>query len=413
MDTYAFINKTAGVAANTTLSVKANQIFEHGYQAGFVVEEQTWVGNVDLLRSLKIKTYLNGVETGDESIKPEVLSLDLIGSYGKSLIAITPTRPFDEIVLDMGGLVDALVELKVYGAFVQPDTDGDGIPDCMDKNPCGEEIIVGSVRPCCIGEQVEVVMSGGKGNAEYALHIDGKTHPFVNGTASFEAEKAGMFNCSSVRKRYRSLYEYHCKHPPITDTVDRCNFVRLDDWNNWTEGKPYRCTNVIIPSLDSLETLNGVHYPIWRKGNHIVAAESTLLLVHEVIRHDLLTYEKAWVELKVLPERQYLVSVPLKETYSGDIFIGYGNNPEEVLPYESRPLFSTLLGNVRRVSPTVNSRSWNGRWGTNSNADVALTSGFSVKASIGQSAEAPFSLHIPFWKGRFELSTLHYRWCFT
>lgn len=47
MDTYAFINKTAGVAANTTLSVKANQIFEHGYQAGFVVEEQTWVGNVD------------------------------------------------------------------------------------------------------------------------------------------------------------------------------------------------------------------------------------------------------------------------------------------------------------------------------------------------------------------------------
>lgn len=406
MDTYAFINKTAGVAANTTLSVKANQIFEHGYQAGFVVEEQTWVGNVDLLRSLKIKTYLNGVETGDESIKPEVLSLDLIGSYGKSLIAITPTRPFDEIVLDMGGLVDALVELKVYGAFVQPDTDGDGIPDCMDKNPCGEEIIVNDPDPCCIGNRVEVYMSGGKGNAEYALQIDGKTYPFVNGTASFEAEKVGVFNCSLLENGIEVYTNIIVSIHPLQTRWTGAVSSDWNDWNNWTEGKPHSCTNVIIPSLDSLETLNGVHYPILEEGKSYCCSGIHFAPGAEVIRHDLLTYEKAWVELKVLPERQYLVSVPLKETYSGDIFIGYGNNPEEVLPYESRPLFSTLLGNVRRVSPTVNSRSWNGRWGTNSNADVALTSGFSVKASIGQSAEAPS--HYIFRFGKEDLSYQRY-----
>lgn len=142
MTTSAYIGKVAGVAANTSLSIKTNRVFEHGYQAGFVIKEQTFVGNVDLLRGLRIRTYLNGVATGDEDIAPEVLSLDLIGGSGKSLITVTPTKPFDEIQLDMGGLVDALVELQVFGAFVQSDTDGDGTPDCLDKNPCGTQLVV-------------------------------------------------------------------------------------------------------------------------------------------------------------------------------------------------------------------------------------------------------------------------------
>ena len=54
LNTSAYIGKVAGVAANTSLSVKTNRVFENGYQAGFVVKEQTFVGNVDLLRGLRI-----------------------------------------------------------------------------------------------------------------------------------------------------------------------------------------------------------------------------------------------------------------------------------------------------------------------------------------------------------------------
>lgn len=389
MSTYAFINKTAGIAANTTLSVKANQIFEYGYQAGFVVEEQTWLGNVDLLRFLKIKTYLNGVETGDESIKPEVLSLDLIGSFGKSLIAITPTRPFDELVLDMSGLVDALVELKVYGAFVQPDTDGDGIPDCMDKNPCGEEIIVESGGPYCVGDNVEVSMTGGKDNAEYSLQIGDKAYSFANGIVSFEAEEAGEFNCSILENGVEIYTNIDITIHPLQTRWTGAVSTDWNDWDNWTEGVPYLCTNVVIPSIDSLETTNGIHYPILEEEMNYYCNGIHFAPGAEVVRHDRLIYTQAWVELKLLPERQHLVSIPLKETYSGDIFIGYGNDSEEMLPYESRPLFSSLSGNVRRVSPTVTSRIWNGRWSTNSEANIALTSGFSVLASTGQSTESP------------------------
>lgn len=391
MNTYAFINKTAGIAANTTLSVKANQIFEHGYQAGFVVEEQTWLGNVDLLRFLKIKTYLNGVETGDESLKPEVLSLDLIGSFGKSLIAITPTSPFDELVLDMSGLVDALVELKVYGAFVQPDTDGDGIPDCMDKNPCGEEIIPSVGGPYCVGDQVEISMTGGKDNATYTMLIGDKSYPFENGYISFVAETPGDYNCT-IQENGEDVYTNIplAIHPLRTRWTGAVSHD-WNDWDNWTDGVPYLCTNVIIPSIDSLDTTTGVHYPILEEGGQYYCNGIHFAPGAEVVRHHLLIYTQAWVELKALPQRQYLASIPLKETYAGDIFIGYGNDSTEVLPYESRDLFTSLIGHVRRKDPTVTSRYWNGRW-MNNQVLTSLSSGFSFKVNNGDifSETTPF-----------------------
>lgn len=169
LNTSAYIGKVAGVAANTSLSVKTNRVFENGYQAGFVVKEQTFVGNVDLLRGLRIRTYLNGAATGDENIVPEVLSLDLIGGAGKSLVTITPTMPFDEIQLDMGGLVDALVELDVYGAFVQSDVDGDGIPDCLDKSPCGTQLVVSNSVVPCGSTHADIVITDYNPEAQYTL----------------------------------------------------------------------------------------------------------------------------------------------------------------------------------------------------------------------------------------------------
>lgn len=393
MNTYAFINKTAGVAANTSLSVKANQVFEYGYQAGFIVEEQTWLGNLDLLRGLRISTYLNGVATGDEEIVPEVLSLDLIGSYGKSLVTITPTHPFDEIVLDMGGLVDALVELKVYGAFVQPDTDGDGTPDCMDKNPCGEEIIpMADTWSYCVNDSIKILMTGGKDNATYSLRIGDKTYPFENRSVSFKAENIGQFNAAILENGIEVYPNIPINIHPLQTRWTGAVSTDWDDWDNWTEGAPYCCTNVIIPSVDSLETTNGIHYPVLEEGKDYCCNGIHFAPGAEVVRHDLLNYEKAWVELKVMPQRQYLVSIPLKETYFGDIFVGWGNDSTDIKPYEARDLFTSLSGHVRRNNPVVTNRSWSGaRWDNAQSATMA-PSGFSMKVVQGEqfSETTPF-----------------------
>lgn len=360
MNTYAFVYKTAGIAANTTVSIKANQVFEHGYQTGFVVEEQTWLGNVDLLRFLKIKTYLNGVETGDESIKPEVLSLDLIGSYGKSLIAITPTKPFDEVVLDMSGLVDALVELKVYGAFVQPDTDGDGIPDCMDKNPCGEELIPSTAGVYCVGDQVEVSITGGDPKSDYTLQIGNETYPFTESLVSFVANIPGQFDCTIFKNGEEVYTNLPITIHPLETQWTGAISTDWNDWNNWTAGVPYTCTNVIIPSVDELVKTNGVHYPVLNKGMEYYCNGIHFKPGAELVYQNYLNYVNAWVSVNLTPEKSYMLSIPLTKTYSGDFFI-----PDEAsaLGKDLRnPFTEEIIGDVNRANPFVTCYSWNGSW---------------------------------------------------
>lgn len=368
MTTYAFVNKTAGIAATTTLSIKANRVFEHGYKVGFVVEEQTWVGNVDLLRQLKIKTYLKGVATGDETGTPEVLSLDLIGSSGKSLVAVTPVQSFDEIQLDMGGLVDALVELKVYGAFVQLDTDEDGIPDCVDKNPCGEELRVSGVESGCVGDSVKVFITGGKDDMTYVLWDGFKEYAFTNGTAAYIAENAGRFNCT-IRENgddfYRNLLvEVHPLRTEWTGAIS----TDWNDWDNWTLGVPFKCTDVVIPSGDGLEKKNGIHYPVLKEGLKYFCDGIHFKPGAELVRQDLLDYEQVWVSVNMSLESNHMLSIPLTDTYTGDFFIP---GTSTVLGRDLRdPFVEKINGNVSRNKPFTTCKAWKGSWTDFAGAEI-------------------------------------------
>lgn len=364
MTTSAYIGKVAGVAANTSLSIKTNRIFEHGYQAGFVIKEQTFVGNVDLLRGLRIRTYLNGVATGDEDIVPEVLSLDLIGGSGKSLITVTPTKPFDEIQLDMGGLVDALVELQVFGAFVQSDTDGDGTPDCLDKNPCGTQLVVLDADVPCGATHAEIEIAGCDPEKQYTL-FDGKNeYVFIDGKVSFDITP-GYYNCT-IREEGIDVYQNLIieVHPDYT-IWKGTNSSDWNDWGNWSNGVPGACTNVLIPSKDSLDTSNGIHYPILERGIGIYECDGIYLKPGaELVNQNLLTYNKAWVALNIYPERVNMVSVPLKESFSGDFFAYKKSGSKEPLQqdYKNPLLGDTLIGNVNRSVPFIITSIWEDGW---------------------------------------------------
>ena len=134
---YAYINSTALVGGKMTLGVKTGEVYPMGTNAGFVVEEAKWLADINLIRGIKIYTMLNGKATGDEVTSPEVLSLNLIGESGKSLMMVTTTKPYDEVVLEISGVASVLQELKVYGAVTRPDFDMDGTPDCVDSTPYG------------------------------------------------------------------------------------------------------------------------------------------------------------------------------------------------------------------------------------------------------------------------------------
>lgn len=402
LNTSAYIGKVAGVIANTSLSVKTNRVFENGYQAGFVVKEQTFVGNVDLLRGLRVRTYLNGVATGDENIIPEVLSLDLIGGAGKSLVTVTPTKPFDEIQLDMGGLVDALVELNVYGAFVQSDVDGDGIPDCLDKSPCGLNLVVEAYSPCG-SNHVEVTLEGGEDGAVYTLWDGKNEHTFVDGVASFDAEP-GQYNCT-VRENGIDVYtdvifEVHSDYTVWTGAVS----TDWNDWDNWSDGVPGECTNVLIPSVDSLITTNGIHYPVLEKGKALYVCNGIYLKPGaELVNQNLLTYNKAWVALNIIPEKNNMVTVPLKETFSGDFFVYKLNESETMLQqdYKNPLLGDSLVGNVNRLLPSITTSIWENKWKSIKlilNRPIQVGEGISVSSVKNQNVESSTPLEMIFGK---------------
>lgn len=377
MNSYALINKVAGVGSAATLSIKTNRIIGNGYQAGFIIQDQTWVTNADLLSQVKIKTYLNGVHTGDELGTPKVLSLDLIGSGDRAYLTVIPTQPFDEIQLDLSGVLDAAINTKVFGAFVRKDTDGDGIPDCVDPNPCGEPFVITRLEASCVPHPVIISYEGGKEQALYTVWDGEKEHPFLNNTANIQTTHGGKF-VYTIRENGIDIIDrtviVHAERTKWTGAVST-------DWNenaNWTEGVPGGCTDVVIHSLDSLITTNGIHYPILENGiyecNNIHFYPGA-----EVVRLDLLSYNQAWIEMKLLPTRNHLVSIPMKDTFFGDLFVGGDNN------IDNRILFEPLYGNVQRKNPLATTRSWN-MYSWEDNAIVyknKLSSGFSIQLDKG------------------------------
>lgn len=365
------IGKVAGIGGKATVSVKINRVVGQGYQAGFIIRDITWVTNVDLLSKIGVKTYLDGIDTGDELGTPEVLSLDLIGSSDKAFVAVRPTMPFDEIQLDLTGLADVAISTDVYGAFIQIDTDGDGTPDCIDKNPCGDDLVLSGVHTYCKGDTSFVFIEGGKEGVSYKLWHEDKSYPFEDNQAKFVSDSVGQFNYVIKVNADTVIYNV-----PITihpDTTQWKGGISTDwnEWDNWTEGIPSTCTDVIIPSYAKLTTTNGINYPILKDNNIYQCCGIHFEPGAEVVRIDLLQYEKAWVDMTMKPETYYMLSAPLKSTYSGDFFTLADNS-----------LFSPLYGydDINRAEPLVFFHIWNGNsWSDSYNLlkhPYALANGF-------------------------------------
>lgn len=393
ISSYALVNKVAGVGGSATLSVKINRVIGSGYQAGFIVQDQTWVTNVDLLSLVRIKTYLNGVQTGDEFGTPGVLNLDLIGSGGKSLITVTPTMPFDEIQLDISGLLDAAVNTQVFGAFVRKDTDGDGIPDCIDKNPCGLDLVASVVSASCLNSPVVIAIAN-RDDGVYKLINGTEEYAFVNDTVSFMPQTWGH-QSYSITKDNDVIYEnllvtVHDTLTTWTGSVSK----DWNDWDNWSNGVPSGCTNVIIPSPADFGTGNPRYPELSENGMNYVCNNIHFKPEAELIHSERLDYSTAWVELSVIGKKRRMATIPLAETYSGDLFIA-SNYPDTI---DTRPYFQLEVETIRRANPRTNGYLWNGSgWIAFPNRlNTLLKSGFSVEAIPGSLPDnATFSYRFP------------------
>lgn len=139
---YATIQLTAGVGAAGQVAVYTRQTITAGYTAGFIISGPPNLLDATVLGGIRVTTFLNGVQQESELGTGGLLQAQVISATsGRSLVSFVTTQAFDEIQLEVEGLVSALGTVYVYNAFVRRDSDSDGAPDCADKCCSGNDLM--------------------------------------------------------------------------------------------------------------------------------------------------------------------------------------------------------------------------------------------------------------------------------
>lgn len=372
IDTYATLAVTVGVLNHSSVAINFGRIMNSTHQVGFVLDENTMLGNVDLLKFVTIETYLNGVSTGDSKMDWNVLGADVIGYGDKAYLMMTPTKEYDEVRMKLEGVLNLNLlkpEINIYGVFVRNDADGDGIPDCMDPDSCtGDLTGLAVTKDVCVGDNILLSAIANFKNVdskEYTLTVsDGASNIYTekiiikNGLFEhyFKLNKAGQYTLTltevledgdtSSPDTYSLTFTVHPSettwNPETTTSTD------WNDWDNWSHGSPWTCTDVIIPTGAKI-------YPLLESGvmngcRYIHFEPNT-----EVVKTHYLTYTKAWVEIELKPDRYYMVSAPLKGIYSGDWFIAKN---DEVARSNKFQVWNESSYPENRINPTIYQRVW-------------------------------------------------------
>ncbi|REE24322.1 putative repeat protein (TIGR01451 family)/gliding motility-associated-like protein [Winogradskyella pacifica] len=123
---FAMINVVAGVANSASISVEnVLSTFPSGSTAGFIIRDTNDLLEVDLLNSLTLTTYLDGIvqesETSSSLLALEALGLiNITPSYtdGFYLVGFETSLPYDELRITVGALVAVINSIEVYGSYV-------------------------------------------------------------------------------------------------------------------------------------------------------------------------------------------------------------------------------------------------------------------------------------------------------
>ena len=347
------------VAGGTTLGIKFDQL-SGGQQVGVMLRDPNGVLKLDALRtSVTVRAYLGSrlvSSTDDNDASFGLVDLNVIGYGNRYYIEITPTADFDRVVINLGqGLASVLTMMQVYGVYYRPDADGDGIPDCS-ENPDETEpagvIMTLEAEDICVGDAVGIKAETGLGTPIQEVYYlqcvaSGKKEvipvSIVNGNlmAADSARPLTLYNGGIYALRLFDTKE-HANGDGTDGLISVATLVltvhpeetiwtgaRSSDWNtwdNWTNGTPWDCTNVIIPgNVTRFPTLTQSSYQSGMNRCNYIHIKDGGQLVNSFYLN---SYNKAWVNLNLTGGRYYMLSAPLKDMVSGDMFISPGETPD-------------------------------------------------------------------------------------
>ncbi len=386
LETYALIQKTVE-SGSQEIIVKLGKTVDFRNQVGVVVNNDIVGLNANVGNVLKVGTFYNGVENHEESTNWGVLGANVIQGSGKTVLLIQPTADYDEIHITAGEGLAANRTIKVYGILLRNDIDHDGVPDNIDQESCSDAIQNITTNKVCVEENL-TINALGTTDTQYKISLPeqgvdkDEVNSDINGHITYSAPTttSGRFvvyfydgNDNLLTTQEYFVYPKQTTWRTTTSNKD------WNRWENWTNGSPYLCTDVIMPSdarvypsLDG-DVVNGDEFGCDRIFFESRAAVEKLFK---------LNYTKAWVNVELQPNRYYLLAAPLQDMFTGDMFIANTDGASEP--------FTAITGSTyqpNRFAPRIYQRLWektaqnklsNGTYGTASITETRWSKRFNA-----------------------------------
>ena len=361
LNTYMAVANTVSVGVGQTFAVKMGRTLDYHHQLGVIIDNKTFLAAVKVGGWITFSTYKDGKPTGDEYTDWKVIGAKVAGYGDKNILFFQPKNAYDEIRFTVANIVGLLDVQKFYGLVVRGDVDNDGIPDCKDDCSCTDGVEDIAVNQVCVGDDITVTASGLPG-AQYYLVFDDKSAG-KNGVVDMVATSATQNNIAytyttTTPGEYQlTFYDgsgtplssvMYKVHPLQTRWLTTASNNEWNKWDNWSDGSPYCCTDAIISSdANVFPVLGTAEHPADYCCKDIFFEPRTAV---ENITS--LNYRKAWVEMELKPNMYYNLSAPLKQMYTGDMFVPTGAYPA---------CFETLTEQncaENRFNPSIYQRLW-------------------------------------------------------
>lgn len=361
LNSYMAIANTVGVGSGHTIAVNMGRILDYHHQLGIVIDNKTFLAAVKVGNWLTVETFMDGKPTGDKFTDWKVIGADVAGFGDKNILFFQPKAAYNEVRLTLASIVGALDVQRFYGIVMRGDINNNGIPDCKDDCSCVPGVNDINVNNVCVGDIVKVVATGNTG-AKYYLRFGDKSAG-TNGIVELEAssdtknniqyeyitEKAGEYELTFYDGSQTPLSSVvYQVHPLQTRWLTTASNNEWNKWDNWSDGSPYCCTDAIISSdANVFPVLGTAEQPADYCCKDIFFEPRTAV---ENITS--LNYRKAWVEMELKPNMYYNLSAPLKQMYTGDMFVPTGAYPA---------CFETLTEQncaENRFNPSIYQRLW-------------------------------------------------------
>ncbi len=334
----------AGVSliSRSTVAVKFNSI-RGGQPVGAILRTPGYVLNASVLQNVTIAAYNGGQAVASESTSSGLASIEVISDAGLAYMEVTPLQDYDEVRISFPSLAAALETVWLSGFYIRPDANGNGIPDCAEEpEDQGEtDITYRSITEhVCVDETNDlgkVRISVDAQDDKVGTKLTFTCYPYNGNGQKIEQEATlkqdnqdnddyffelslpvGDYSISGL-STYNGLRAQ--VHPLKTTWKRNAADTDWNNWSNWTDGSPWGCTNVVIPT-------EATRYPdlkAWDSVDDFYGGNYCANIHFEpgaaVLNTQYLEYDCAYVEMEVQSGMYHMISTPLHGMVTGDMFV--------------------------------------------------------------------------------------------